>query len=268
MKRKPKGQKARNLFLRGGTIYYERLLRGRRVRFSCQTDDWDKAAAVREAYEAEHERHPTLEKVARGMVPTLRAFTPRYLREDTDRLAVTTLRNLRGYLKPKDEGGCFLHYFEGKRLDEIPPEMLSQWWAKEITQRVVRKRKQSDGTMKETEGPKRSTQTGRHYINTLAAIYSYARELGYDVESPVPRFREMLVGGAVFTPLRRVYLAAANRVPEDDRATRATYVHRSVPEYVPFSPQLIRHQVSTDVRVADCARKSSRKTKCRIAGMP
>ena len=48
MKRKPSGAKYRNLTARGGVIYYQRDVGGRRVRFSCQTDDWEVAASVRD----------------------------------------------------------------------------------------------------------------------------------------------------------------------------------------------------------------------------
>ena len=46
MKRKPSSAKYRNLFARGGVIYYQRRVGGKRIRFSCKTDDWPEAAAV------------------------------------------------------------------------------------------------------------------------------------------------------------------------------------------------------------------------------
>ena len=45
MKPKPQGPKYRNLTARGTTIYYQRRVGGRRIRFSCNTNDW--AEAVR-----------------------------------------------------------------------------------------------------------------------------------------------------------------------------------------------------------------------------
>ena len=39
MKRKPSGQKYKNLFARSGVIYYQRRVGGKRVRFSCNTND-------------------------------------------------------------------------------------------------------------------------------------------------------------------------------------------------------------------------------------
>ena len=40
MKIKPKGRRYRNLVMRGQSIQYERLVRGKRSRFSCETNDW------------------------------------------------------------------------------------------------------------------------------------------------------------------------------------------------------------------------------------
>lgn len=41
----------RNLILRGGVIYYKRVVAGRQIKFSCETRDWDEAAAIRDLYE-------------------------------------------------------------------------------------------------------------------------------------------------------------------------------------------------------------------------
>ena len=79
MKRKPKGAKFRNLTARGGVIYYERILDGRRIRFSCQTDDWDQAVAVRDYYE-ERRAQPRA-GVASGALPSFGDFARRYLEE-------------------------------------------------------------------------------------------------------------------------------------------------------------------------------------------
>ena len=48
MKRKPSGQKYRNLYARSGVIYYERRAGGRRIKLSTKTDDWNEAAAFRD----------------------------------------------------------------------------------------------------------------------------------------------------------------------------------------------------------------------------
>ena len=51
MGKRPRGRKYRNLGLRGGVIWYERVESGRRVRFSTKASDWDAAAAVRDEWE-------------------------------------------------------------------------------------------------------------------------------------------------------------------------------------------------------------------------
>ena len=45
MKKKPAGVKYRNLVARGECIYVERVVDGKRTRFSTKSDDWDVAAA-------------------------------------------------------------------------------------------------------------------------------------------------------------------------------------------------------------------------------
>ena len=104
-------------------------------------------------------------------MPRFDVFAQRYLNEDTERLAATTLRDRRCYL---GERGLLLPHFASKRLDEITPEMLRQWWGKEIT------------------GAGRSVGTGRHHINTLAQVYAFAQDLGFVSESPVTEFRRQL----------------------------------------------------------------------------
>ena len=64
MRIKPKGAKYRNLTARGGIIYYQRRVDGKRIRFSCVTDDWNEAAAVARLYE---------EKTGTGRLPMLSA---------------------------------------------------------------------------------------------------------------------------------------------------------------------------------------------------
>ena len=49
--RRPKGAKYKNLVARGNVIYYQRVVSGRRIRFSCRTDDWHAAAEVARLYE-------------------------------------------------------------------------------------------------------------------------------------------------------------------------------------------------------------------------
>jgi integrase len=169
VKAKPKGAKYRNLVARGEAIYYQRLVRGVRVRFSCETADWNVAAGVRDLYEQRKGigRLPTplLE------TPTLADFAGRYLEEDTAHLAATTQRDRMSHLRPD---GPLLSYLGPKRLDEITAPMLREWWSGEIVGRGL------------------STKTGRGYLDVLAAILGYARDLGLIQSSPIGDFREML----------------------------------------------------------------------------
>jgi hypothetical protein len=100
VKRRPHSPRYRNLTARGGVVYYERLVGGRRRRFSCHTDDWDTAVAVRDLYE----ERMGIGKVPfyTGEVPRFREFAVRYLDEDTSHLAPTTRSDRRGHLR--DEG--------------------------------------------------------------------------------------------------------------------------------------------------------------------
>ncbi len=127
MNRKPRGAKYRNLHLRGPKIYYQREIRGKRIRFSCETSDWNEAASIRDLYE-EKKGVGRLPSVTWD-VPTFSAFAQRYLGEDTQHLAATTRSDRNSYLR---EDGPLHSYFGGRRLDEITVPMLREWWNAEI----------------------------------------------------------------------------------------------------------------------------------------
>jgi integrase len=169
MKSRPKGVKYRNLTARSGVIYYQRCLGGRRIRFSCNTDDWTKAAAVRDLYE--QRSGVGRAGFASEEAPRFSAFATRYLAEDTDHLATTTGRDRRSHLRV---GGPLDTFLGSRRLDEITPAVLREWWSSEI----------------ESQG--RSRKTGREYVNSLAALFGYARDLDVVATSPVADFRDML----------------------------------------------------------------------------
>ncbi len=169
MKSKPKGAKYRNLTARGGVIYYQRRANGKRIRFSCKTDDWGKAAAVAQLYE-ECKGIGRL-PFATVEVPTFNDFAKRYLKEDTAHLAETTLADRRVYLR---EEGHILSTFGHLRLDEIGVPHLRLWWNEHVV------------------GAKRSTKTGRIYLDVVASILGYACVLELLERNPVPAFRETL----------------------------------------------------------------------------
>src|SRR5262245_24562518 len=126
MTKRPKGRKYRNLTARGGAIYYERLVRGRRIRISTKTSDWEEAASFRDLYE-QTKRIGSVPFYA-GKVPPFAEFAKRYLKEDTAHLAETTRRDRPSYLRSDGPAGSLGTH----RLDEIDPPLIRQWWNDEI----------------------------------------------------------------------------------------------------------------------------------------
>lgn len=119
-----------------------------------------------------------------GRPPLLADMAGRYLREDIARLAPTTRGDRPGYLR---ESGPILRAFGAHRMDEITPAMLRAWWGEEIEASIEMQR-----GSEVTTRPRRSLQTGRHYLNVLQAVYGYAIDLGLVESSPVPAFRQIL----------------------------------------------------------------------------
>ena len=107
MRAKPKGAKFRNLTARSGVIYYQRRVSGKRIRFSCETDDWQEAAAVRDLYEARKQIG-----VGSGFVeaPRFHEAAERYLREATGHLAAST----------KEDRESLLGVGPTQLVDELP----------------------------------------------------------------------------------------------------------------------------------------------------
>ncbi len=177
MKRKPDGRKYRNLYARGGAIYYQRRVGKRRIRFSCKTNDWNEAAAVARLYEEKKGigRLPfsTVE------VPRFGEFAERYLEEDTGHLAATTLVDRIGYLQPD---GPLVSYFSTYLLDEIGAPLIRSWWnGLALAPRAHGK----------TTKP-RSEKTKRAYLDVVSSVLGYACDLELIERNPVPAFRESL----------------------------------------------------------------------------
>src|SRR5271157_5225388 len=167
MKSKPKGQKYRNLTLRGGVIYYRRMMGGRRVRVSLETSDWEIAAQAKDIFE----RHKMGGRGAPVEVPRFEAFAARYLAEAKADLAGTTREDRVKLLRP---GGIVARPFAGLRLDAITKPMLIDWWQREV------------------EGKKRSPRTGLNYLSALAGVLNYAVDLELLEENPVDGLRSTL----------------------------------------------------------------------------
>ena len=130
--KRPKSLRYRNLHFRGRAIYYERLVGGQRHRLSTSTQNWDLAAEVRDEYERRHgiDEDGVLQPLA---VPTFGEFSQRYLKEDTQHLAPSTLGDLPGYLR---EGGP-LADLNDQLITDLDAPFLLQWWRREILGRVI-----------------------------------------------------------------------------------------------------------------------------------
>ena len=169
MKRKPSGQKYRNLTPRSGVIYYQRRVRGKRIRFSCETNDWDAASAVARLYE-ERKGFGRL-PYATVEVPRLAEFATRYMEEDTAHLAETT-RIERGKLLKAE--GPILSVLGERQLNDVTPALLREWWSVAV------------------ERPGRSLSTGRNMLAAISGVLALAVDLGILEQSPVRAFREQL----------------------------------------------------------------------------
>ena len=97
MKAKPKGPNYRNLYAWRGSIWYARVLQGRRFRVNTEATDWSEAALFRDLYE--ERRGVGRRSQHTGAMPTLADFAERYLEEDLAHLSLRVRRDRRGYLK-------------------------------------------------------------------------------------------------------------------------------------------------------------------------
>ncbi len=179
MRKRPKGEKYRNLYVRGGAIYYERVIRKQddgkplRKKLSTKTSDWDEAASFRDLYEQKKGIGSGVLSIAD--VPTFSEFAQRYLAEDIGHLADTSRTLRKNELRARSKGGL-IEFFGQMRLDEITKRDVREWWGRYVDAR------------------KRSTKTGRNYLDALAGVLGYARalELVPDDHTPVEAFRETL----------------------------------------------------------------------------
>ena len=169
MKRRARAKKYHNLTTRGGVIYYERVVKGQRIRISAKTSDWDEAAFFRDHYE-ERKGIGKPPFYARE-VPRFDDFAERYMAEDTAHLAPTTRKDRSGYLR---RGAPLVEFFRDQKLDEIDAPLIRMFWNQEI------------------QGRNLSTKTGRGYLDVLSGILGYAQDLRIIEGNPVPGFRESL----------------------------------------------------------------------------
>ncbi|MGH0035336.1 MAG: hypothetical protein ACQGVK_09950 [Myxococcota bacterium] len=169
MREKPKGRKYRNLTAYRGSIWYERVVNGRRVRWSLECTSWEEATKVRDLYE---EQKGIGQRRFGAEPPTFGQLAKRFLEEDAPhRLSRTTLASRKRQLAP---GSAILRHLAGRRLDAITPGMLRAWWAAEV------------------DGEERAFSTGRDMLNAIASVFAYARDLELVEASPVEEFRRQL----------------------------------------------------------------------------
>jgi integrase len=176
MRKKPKGDRYRNLYRRGSLIFYGRVFPERRVRVSTKTSDWETAAEWRERYERDRERRngagveveaPRFNEVADKY---LKLIDVEYQARTDGHLAGTTIRERRSHLR---DTGPLRSYFGAYRLDSITERMVDDWWTEEVVMR------------------RRSGKTGANHLDTMAAIFDYAHEkkLIGSAHDPVAAFR-------------------------------------------------------------------------------
>lgn len=166
MKARPKGLKYRNLYARGGVIYYESERGGERVKFSTQTADWDEAAATRDVY-----LQRKAERAGRAASPTFADLAGRYLEEATGHLSGTTRDDRERVLGPKGE---LVAYFGSTPAAEIRRATLLEWWHREV------------------EGRGRHERTGLTLLSALSGVLGYAVDLEVLEANPVDSFRGTL----------------------------------------------------------------------------
>ncbi len=177
MKAKPKGLKYRNLHARGGSIIYERILGGKRIKRSLGVDDWNEAAATRDALEVKL----GVGGVLRLECPTFGDAAASYL-EQLSHLAATSADDYRAMLAVEEvkdgevisPAGPLVQRFGAMRLDAIRRPHLLDWWAEFV------------------ERGSRSPKTGRNYINALAGVFGWAMDRELIDESPVEGLRAVL----------------------------------------------------------------------------
>ena len=168
MKPKPKRERYRNLTARGDTIYYQRRVGQQRIRFSCETADWETAAQVRDLYEARKrigQAHPILE------VRTFAQVAERYLKTARQYLAESSYED-RVYLLA--ETGAVGRYFGRMRLETITRGVLLDWWEREV------------------EGIGRAHRTGLNHLNVVGQVLGHAVDHDLLADNPVDAFRGTL----------------------------------------------------------------------------
>ncbi len=104
-------------------------------------------------------------------VPTFEEFAARYLKEDTDDLAWTTLTDRKRELRAE---GRVVKFFGGMRLDEITSPLVREFWNEHVL------------------GENRGPGAGKNDIKALSAVPRYAIDLEIIETNPVDPFQRTL----------------------------------------------------------------------------
>ena len=166
MRKKPKGRKYRNLYARGSSIVYERIVGGRRIKRSLGVDDWSEATAVRDALEEKIGTN-TLPRIA---VPSFGEAAEAVLSE-LSHLAATTRDDREAMLA---EDGPIVTRFGVMQLDAIRRPDLLDWWGEFVNQGG------------------RSQKTGRNYLDAMSSVFVWAQERELIDENHVDGLRAIL----------------------------------------------------------------------------
>ncbi len=172
LRKRPKGRKYRNLTARNQVIWLEKVIRGRRIRRSCKTSDWEMAAAVRD----EVERQLDGSKLPSFDLPTFAECADTTLAR-MSHLAQCSQDDRHALLRAASserEAGKLRAYFGEMRIDEIRTPILLDWWHSEIIGRGLK--------------PK----TGRAYLDTISAVLGDAVDIELLDSNPVDHFRAVL----------------------------------------------------------------------------
>ena len=164
MKAKPtKGTKYLNLTAYRGSIWFVRVVRGRRFRVDLETGSWEEAAARRDAYEQRKgvaQARGTVGRVplfADAVSAALEDMDARRSAEAETGYSATTAQDRRRALR---EAGPILPHLGGRRLDTIDAGVMRRWHDAEVVARG------------------RSLKTGENLLDAVEMVFRYARGRG------------------------------------------------------------------------------------------
>src|SRR5262245_56186234 len=164
----------RNLFPWRGTVWYSRMIGGRRYRVDTKCPDTEQGWKDARIYRDEYERQKGLDvpSPAVGTVPTLEGLAARYFESRKfGALKPTTQQDRRSHLS---KGGPVLAPLGATRIDEITADTLISWW-------------EAQGKAREW-----SLETGFRYLSTIAEVLKQGRAFLRGRQLPTKEARERM----------------------------------------------------------------------------